>query len=63
MKKELDDSQNDNVNDIENASVTKILNKNERAVFEVIRRNPDLSADQIAGLAEVSKSTVIRTLK
>ena len=63
VKKELDDSQNDNVNDIENASVTKILNTNERAVFEVIRRNPDLSADQIAGLAEVSKSTVSRTIK
>ena len=63
VKKELDDSQNDNVNDNENDSVTKALNKNERAVFEVIRRNPGLSADQIAGLAEVSKSTVSRTIK
>ena len=63
MRIGLDDSQNDNVNDIENDSVTKALNKNERAVFEVIRRNPGLSADQIAGLAEVSKSTVSRTIK
>ena len=63
MKTGIDDSQNDNENDIENDNVIKVLNKNERVIFEVIRRNPDLSADQIAGLAEVSKSTVSRTIK
>ena len=59
VKTGIDDSQND----IENDNVIKVLNKNERVIFEVIRRNPDLSADQIAGLAEVSKSTVSRTIK
>ena len=63
VKTGIDDSQNDNENDIENDNVIKVLNKNERVIFEVIRRNPDLSADQIAGLAEVSKSTVSRTIK
>ena len=63
VKPGIDDSQNDNDNDIENDNVIKVLNKNERVIFEVIRRNPDLSADQIAGLAEVSKSTVSRTIK
>ena len=55
--------ENEYQNDTENDTVICDLSKNEAVVFQVLQQRPDLSADQVAALAEVSRSTVNRTVK
>ncbi len=57
------DGQNDRVNDRANDRVIEGLSKNERAVLEVIRSAPSLSAEKIAVRLGVSESTVRRAAK
>ena len=54
---------NDTENDIENDTVICNLSKNETVVFQVLQQRSDISADQVAVLAKVSRSTVNRTIK
>lgn len=54
---------NDTENDIENDTVICNLSKNETVVFQVLQQRSDISADQVAVLANVSRSTVNRTIK
>ena len=54
--------ENEYQNDTENDTVICDLSKNEAVVFQVLQQRPDLSADQVAALAEVSRSTVNRTV-
>ena len=57
------DTENDTENDIENDTVICNLSKNETVVFQVLQQRSDISADQVAVLAKVSRSTVNRTIK